>query len=43
MESDLRAQLANEENLQALAANTEDFVEGVSAFLEKRPAQFRGR
>lgn len=42
-ESDLRTQLAHEEDLQALAASTEDFVEGVGAFLEKRPAQFRGR
>jgi 2-(1,2-epoxy-1,2-dihydrophenyl)acetyl-CoA isomerase len=43
MESDLRAQLAREEDLQALAAGTEDFVEGVAAFLDKRPAEFRGR
>jgi 2-(1,2-epoxy-1,2-dihydrophenyl)acetyl-CoA isomerase len=42
-ESDLRTQLGHEEDLQALAADTEDFVEGVSAFLEKRPASFRGR
>jgi 2-(1,2-epoxy-1,2-dihydrophenyl)acetyl-CoA isomerase len=42
-ESDLRTQLAHEEDLQALAAGTEDFAEGVSAFLEKRPARFRGR
>jgi len=42
-ENDLHAQLAVEEDLQALAAGTEDFVEGVSAFLEKRPARFRGR
>jgi len=42
-ESDLRAQLCHEEDLQVLAAGTEDFVEGVSAFLEKRPASFRGR
>jgi len=43
LESDLRTQLAHEEDLQALAAATEDFVEGVGAFLEKRAAEFRGR
>ena len=41
--SDLDTQLAHEEDLQALAASTEDFAEGVAAFLEKRPARFRGR
>lgn len=40
--SDLRAQLAHEEDLQALAANSDDSVEGVTAFLQKRPAEFRG-
>jgi 2-(1,2-epoxy-1,2-dihydrophenyl)acetyl-CoA isomerase len=42
-ENDLHAQLALEEDLQALAAGTADFAEGVSAFLEKRPARFSGR
>jgi len=41
--SDLRAQLGHEEDLQALAAGSEDTLEGVTAFLEKRPAEFRGR
>jgi 2-(1,2-epoxy-1,2-dihydrophenyl)acetyl-CoA isomerase len=41
--NDLHAQLALEEDLQALAAGTEDFVEGVSAFLQKRPTRFDGR
>jgi 2-(1,2-epoxy-1,2-dihydrophenyl)acetyl-CoA isomerase len=41
--SDLAAQLGNEEALQEEAANTADFAEGVTAFLTKRPAQFRGR
>ena len=42
-QSDLLTQLAHEEDLQALAAATSDSVEGVAAFLEKRPARFRGR
>jgi len=41
-ESDLRTQMAHEEDLQALAAGTADFAEGVAAFLEKRPARFTG-
>jgi 2-(1,2-epoxy-1,2-dihydrophenyl)acetyl-CoA isomerase len=41
--SDLHAQLNHEEDLQALAASSEDALEGVNAFLEKRPADFRGR
>ena len=38
----LEAQLALEARLQAEAGRTEDFREGVAAFLEKRPARFRG-
>lgn len=41
--NDLDAQLAVEERLQAEAASTEDFFEGVGAFLQKRPPSFRGR
>ncbi|HXA30145.1 MAG TPA: enoyl-CoA hydratase-related protein [Candidatus Angelobacter sp.] len=41
--SDLRAQLGHEEDLQALALASDDAVEGVAAFLQKRPAEFRGR
>jgi 2-(1,2-epoxy-1,2-dihydrophenyl)acetyl-CoA isomerase len=40
--NDLDAQLAAEERLQAAAAGTTDFVEGVTAFLQKRPPAFTG-
>lgn len=39
----LEAQLALEAELQGAAGRTEDYAEGVNAFLEKRPAAFRGR
>jgi 2-(1,2-epoxy-1,2-dihydrophenyl)acetyl-CoA isomerase len=39
----LDAQLDVERDLQRLAARSEDFREGVAAFLEKRPAKFKGR
>lgn len=39
----LEAQLALERELQREAGYTDDFIEGVSAFLEKRPAKFKGR
>lgn len=38
----LEEQLKLEEILQTEAGNTHDFKEGVAAFLEKRPAQFKG-
>jgi 2-(1,2-epoxy-1,2-dihydrophenyl)acetyl-CoA isomerase len=39
----LDEQLDMEAQLQAVAAQTDDFREGVTAFLEKRPAKFSGR
>jgi 2-(1,2-epoxy-1,2-dihydrophenyl)acetyl-CoA isomerase len=39
----LEQQLDLEAELQAKATKTEDFIEGVTAFLEKRPPQFKGR
>lgn len=38
----LEAQLEAEADHQALAGETDDYKEGVKAFLEKRPPQFRG-
>ncbi|MEP6968234.1 MAG: enoyl-CoA hydratase/isomerase [Pseudomonadota bacterium] len=36
-------QLTAERQTQALAGKTDDFLEGVAAFLQKRPAKFTGR
>lgn len=41
--NDLATQLVMERDLQRLAANSPDYVEGVGAFLAKRPAVFTGR
>lgn len=39
----LEQQLALEAQLQTEASKTSDFYEGVKAFIEKRPAQFKGQ
>jgi len=41
--NNLNEQLDLERDLQGMASRTEDHAEGVRAFLEKRPAQFKGR
>lgn len=42
-DNDLDAQLALEARLQGICGQTQDFREGVTAFLEKRPARFQGK
>jgi 2-(1,2-epoxy-1,2-dihydrophenyl)acetyl-CoA isomerase len=41
--SNMEQQLALEADLQQEMVHTEDFMEGVMAFIEKRPAKFTGR
>jgi len=36
-------QLDLEQQMQRMAGSAEDFKEGVTAFLEKRPAKFKGK
>jgi len=43
MSNDLETQLALEAKLQGEAGRTRDFMEGVTAFMEKRPASYEGR
>ena len=43
MTNDLEAQLALESKLQIEAAETEDYAEGVTAFIEKRKPDFKGK
>ncbi len=38
-----KEQLDLERDVQSVLGHTHDYIEGVSAFLQKRPAQFRGR
>ena len=41
--NNLEDQLDMEDKCQVIAAKTEDFKEGVKAFLEKRKANFKGK
>jgi len=43
MTNDLKSQLALESKLQIEAAQSEDYAEGVAAFMEKRKPEFKGR
>jgi 2-(1,2-epoxy-1,2-dihydrophenyl)acetyl-CoA isomerase len=43
LDADWSEQLSAERHTQRLAGKSDDFVEGVRAFLEKRPAAFAGR
>ena len=41
--NDFNTQLALQARLQGICGASDDFREGVAAFLEKRPARFQGR
>jgi 2-(1,2-epoxy-1,2-dihydrophenyl)acetyl-CoA isomerase len=41
--NNLEGQLDMEDKCQVIAADTDDFKEGVQAFLEKRKANFKGQ
>lgn len=43
LDADWEEQLHAERHAQKAAGKTDDFIEGVSAFLQKRPAAFKGR
>jgi 2-(1,2-epoxy-1,2-dihydrophenyl)acetyl-CoA isomerase len=43
LDAEFAAQLAAEASTQTIAGKTDDFIEGVQAFLQKRPAKFAGR
>ncbi len=43
LDNSLSSQLAVEAKLQGEAGNTRDFLEGVTAFMEKRPPNYEGR
>jgi 2-(1,2-epoxy-1,2-dihydrophenyl)acetyl-CoA isomerase len=43
MTNSLEEQLALESKLQIEAAGTEDYAEGVAAFIEKRKPNFKGK
>jgi len=42
LDNDWHAQLEYEADLQGIAGRTRDYIEGVTAFNEKRPAEFTG-
>ena len=42
LDAEWAEQLGHERDTQRLAGKTEDFLEGVAAFLQKRPAKFKG-